>query len=54
MLYMNSVSSNDGRMVLNVSFDANRDLELATGGRAEPRALATPSLPADVTRAGVS
>ena len=30
MLYMNSVSSNDGRMVLNVTFDISRDLDLAT------------------------
>ncbi|SNR75472.1 hydrophobic/amphiphilic exporter-1, HAE1 family [Humidesulfovibrio mexicanus] len=54
MLYMNSVSSNDGRMVLNVSFDANRDLELATVDVQNRVQLATPSLPADVTRAGVS
>lgn len=54
MLYMNSVSSNDGRMVLNISFDANRDLELATVDVQNRVQLAQSSLPSDVTRAGVS
>ncbi len=54
MLYMNSVSSNDGRMVLNISFAADRDLELATVDVQNRVQLAEATLPSDVTRAGVS
>ena len=54
MLYMSSISSNDGRMVLNVTFDLGRDLELATVDVQNRVSLATPQLPADVTKSGVS
>ena len=54
MIYMNSVSSNDGRMVLNVSFDVDRDLELATVDVQNRVQLAQPKLPQDVRQSGVS
>ncbi|MDK2956586.1 MAG: multidrug efflux pump [Desulfovibrionales bacterium] len=54
MLYMDSISSNDGRMVLTVTFDIGRDLELAQVDVQNRVSLATPKLPDDVTRAGVS
>ncbi|WP_027179406.1 efflux RND transporter permease subunit [Maridesulfovibrio bastinii] len=54
MLYMNSISSNDGRYVLNISFEIGRDLELATVDVQNRVSLATPQLPSDVTKSGVS
>ncbi len=54
MLYMNSVCSNDGSMVLNVSFAPDRDLELATVDVQNRVQLAQATLPDDVRRAGVS
>ncbi len=54
MLYMNSISSNDGRMVLRVTFDLGRDLELATVDVQNRVSLATPQLPSEVTKSGVS
>lgn len=54
MLYMNSISSNDGRMVLNVTFELGRDLELATVDVQNRVSLASPQLPAEVTKSGVS
>ncbi len=54
MLYMNSVSSNDGRMVLNVTFDIGRDLDLATVDVQNRVALANSRLPSEVTRRGIS
>lgn len=54
MLYMNSISSNDGRMVLNVTFELGRDLELATVDVQNRVSLATPQLPAEVNKSGVS
>jgi HAE1 family hydrophobic/amphiphilic exporter-1/multidrug efflux pump len=54
MLYMNSVSSNDGRMVLNVTFDISRDLDLATVDVQNRVALANSRLPSEVTRRGIS
>jgi HAE1 family hydrophobic/amphiphilic exporter-1/multidrug efflux pump len=54
MLYMNSVCSNDGRMTLNVSFDPERDLDLATVDVQNRVQLAQATLPDDVRRAGVS
>nr|HML62513.1 efflux RND transporter permease subunit [Solidesulfovibrio sp.] len=54
MLYMNSVSSNDGRMVLNVTFDIARDLDLATVDVQNRVALANSRLPPEVTRRGIS
>ncbi len=54
MLYMNSISSNDGRMVLNVTFELGRDLELATVDVQNRVNLATPQLPSEVSKSGVS
>jgi HAE1 family hydrophobic/amphiphilic exporter-1/multidrug efflux pump len=54
MLYMSSVSSNDGRMVLNVTFDIARDLDLATVDVQNRVALANSRLPSEVTRRGIS
>lgn len=54
MIYMNSISSNDGRYVLNISFEIGRDLELATVDVQNRVSLATPQLPSDVTKSGVS
>jgi HAE1 family hydrophobic/amphiphilic exporter-1/multidrug efflux pump len=54
MLYMSSVSSNDGRMVLNVTFDISRDLDLATVDVQNRVALANSRLPSEVTRRGIS
>lgn len=50
MIYMNSVSSNDGLMSLNISFDISRDLELATVDVQNWVQLAQPKLPDDVRR----
>jgi hydrophobe/amphiphile efflux-1 (HAE1) family protein len=54
MLYMDSISSNDGRMTLTVTFEIGRDLELATVDVQNRVGLATPKLPDDVKRSGVS
>ncbi|MFW5490574.1 MAG: efflux RND transporter permease subunit [Desulfovibrio sp.] len=54
MLYMNSISSNDGRMTLTVTFDISRDLELATVDVQNRLSLATPQLPQNVVSSGVS
>ncbi|MFW5837123.1 MAG: efflux RND transporter permease subunit, partial [Desulfovibrionaceae bacterium] len=54
MLYMSSISSNDGSMTLTVTFEIGRDLELATVDVQNRVGLATPKLPDDVTRSGVS
>ncbi|HML54017.1 MAG TPA: multidrug efflux RND transporter permease subunit [Solidesulfovibrio magneticus] len=54
MLYMNSVSSNDGRMVLNVTFDISRDLDLATVDVQNRVALANSRLPSEVVSRGIS
>ncbi|QLA16390.1 efflux RND transporter permease subunit [Desulfolutivibrio sulfoxidireducens] len=54
MIYMNSVSSNDGLMTLNISFDINRDLELATVDVQNRVQLAQPKLPDDVRRSGIT
>ncbi|MFZ5810656.1 MAG: efflux RND transporter permease subunit, partial [Thermodesulfobacteriota bacterium] len=54
MIYMNSVSSNDGLMSLNISFDIGRDLELATVDVQNRVQLAQPKLPDDVRRSGVT
>lgn len=51
---MNSVSSNDGRMVLNVTFDISRDLDLATVDVQNRVALANSALPAEVVSRGIS
>ncbi len=54
MTYMNSISSNDGRMALTVTFDIGRDLELATVDVQNRLSLATPQLPQNVVSSGVS
>lgn len=54
MIYMNSISSNDGRYVLNISFEIGRDLELATVDVQNRVSLATPQLPSEVSKSGVS
>ncbi|HEV2498491.1 MAG TPA: multidrug efflux RND transporter permease subunit [Terriglobia bacterium] len=54
MVYMQSTSSNTGQMVLNVTFDLNRDPDLAAVDVQNRISLAEPSLPQDVTREGIS
>ncbi|TVM17075.1 hydrophobe/amphiphile efflux-1 family RND transporter [Oceanidesulfovibrio indonesiensis] len=54
MLYMSSISANDGSMSLTVTFDIGRDLDLATVDVQNRLSLATPQLPEDVTRSGVT
>lgn len=54
MLYMSSISANDGSMNLSVTFDIGRDLDLATVDVQNRLSLATPQLPEDVTRSGVT
>ncbi|WP_029893698.1 efflux RND transporter permease subunit [Desulfohalovibrio reitneri] len=54
MLSMSSVSSNDGTMSLDVTFETGTDLDMAAVEVQNRLALATPKLPADVTRTGVA
>lgn len=54
MVYMQSTSSNSGQMVLNVTFDLNRDPDLAAVDVQNRVSLAEPDLPTDVTRQGIS
>ncbi len=54
MLYMSSISANDGSLSLQVTFDIGRNLDLATVDVQNRLSLATPQLPEDVTRAGIS
>jgi hydrophobe/amphiphile efflux-1 (HAE1) family protein len=54
MVYMQSVSSNSGQMVLNVTFDLARDPDLAAVDVQDRVSLASPDLPQDVTREGIS
>ncbi|QJT10363.1 efflux RND transporter permease subunit [Oceanidesulfovibrio marinus] len=54
MLYMSSISANDGSMSLSVTFDIGRDLDLATVDVQNRLSLANPQLPEDVTRSGVT
>eukprot|EP01022_Parablepharisma_sp_SALTPOND_P012955 TRINITY_DN1687_c1_g2_i1.p1 TRINITY_DN1687_c1_g2~~TRINITY_DN1687_c1_g2_i1.p1 ORF type:complete len:1926 (+),score=475.61 TRINITY_DN1687_c1_g2_i1:14559-20336(+) len=54
MLYMSSISANDGSMSLSVTFEIGRDLDLATVDVQNRLSLATPQLPADVTKSGVT
>ncbi|MEF2229318.1 MAG: multidrug efflux RND transporter permease subunit [Pseudodesulfovibrio sp.] len=53
MMYMNSISANDGSMSLTVTFELGRDLELATVDVQNRVNLATAQLPQDVRNAGV-
>ncbi|MCP4450411.1 MAG: hydrophobe/amphiphile efflux-1 family RND transporter, partial [Planctomycetes bacterium] len=54
MMYMKSVSSNDGSMALTVTFDLDRDLELATVDVQNRVNLATAQLPQEVRNSGIS
>jgi len=54
MLYMSSISSNDGSMALTVTFELGRDLELATVDVQNRVNLATAQLPQEVRATGVS
>ncbi|MBC16818.1 MAG: hydrophobe/amphiphile efflux-1 family RND transporter [Desulfovibrio sp.] len=54
MMYMSSISANDGSMALNVTFDLGRDLELATVDVQNRVNLAAAQLPQEVRNAGIS
>ncbi|WP_369404535.1 efflux RND transporter permease subunit [Salidesulfovibrio brasiliensis] len=54
MLYMNSISTNSGSYSLTVTFDVERDLDMATVDVQNRVALAQPQLPADVVSNGIS
>lgn len=54
MLYMSSISSNDGSLSLSVTFELGRDLELATVDVQNRVNLATAQLPQEVRNNGVS
>ncbi len=54
MMYMKSISSNDGSMALTITFDLDRDLELATVDVQNRVNLATAQLPQEVRNSGVS
>ncbi len=54
MIYMNSISSSTGSMALTVSFDVGTDPDQATIDVNNRVQLATPQLPQDVQRMGVS
>lgn len=53
MIYMNSVSANDGSMVLTVTFKTGTDLDMANVLTQNRVAKAIPQLPQDVQRLGV-
>ncbi len=54
MIYMSSISANDGSMSLTVTFEVGRDLDMATVDVQNRLSLAQPQLPSDVTRQGLS
>ncbi|WP_419785184.1 efflux RND transporter permease subunit [Pseudodesulfovibrio sp.] len=54
MMYMSSISANDGSMSLTVTFELGRDLELATVDVQNRVNLASAQLPQDVRNSGVS
>ncbi len=54
MIYMSSISANDGSMSLTVTFEVGRDLDMATVDVQNRLSLAEPQLPSDVTRQGLS
>jgi len=54
MLYMNSISSNNGAYSLTVTFDIGTDLDIATVDVQNRVGLAQPQLPADVISNGIS
>jgi HAE1 family hydrophobic/amphiphilic exporter-1 len=53
MIYMESVSANDGSMTLTVSFETGTDLDMANVLVQNRVSAATPKLPEDVRRMGV-
>lgn len=53
MMYMKSISSNDGSMALTVTFELGRDLELATVDVQNRVNLATAQLPQEVRNSGI-
>jgi multidrug efflux pump len=54
MMYMSSISANDGSLSLTVTFDLDRDLELATVDVQNRVNLALQQLPQEVRNSGVS
>lgn len=54
MIYMSSVSANDGSMTLTVSFESGTDLDIANVLVQNRVSLAEPRLPEEVKRTGVS
>jgi len=54
MLYMNSTSTDTGAYTLTVTFDIGTDPDIATVNVQNRLSLATPSLPSEVTRQGVT
>ncbi len=54
MIYMKSTNSNDGTMVLNVSFDVGTDPDMNTVLTQNKVSAASAKLPADVTKYGVT
>lgn len=54
MMYMKSISANDGSMALSVTFELERDLELATVDVQNRVNLASPQLPQEVRNSGIS
>ncbi|WP_319584247.1 multidrug efflux RND transporter permease subunit [uncultured Pseudodesulfovibrio sp.] len=54
MMYMKSISANDGSLNLTVTFELGRDLELATVDVQNRVNLASPQLPQEVRNTGIS
>ena len=54
MIYMSSKSTNNGTYTLDITFDIGTDPDMATVNVQNRLSLATPKLPADVTRSGIS
>jgi multidrug efflux pump len=54
MMYMNSTSTDTGAYTLTVTFDIGTDPDIATVNVQNRLSLATPSLPSEVTRQGVT
>ncbi len=54
MLYMSSKSANNGTYTLDITFEIGTDADMATVNVQNRLSLATPKLPVDVTRSGIS
>ncbi len=54
MIYMSSKSSNNGMYSLDITFEIGTDPDMATVNVQNRLSLATPKLPEDVTRSGIS